>query len=145
MRTWRVASADATRALGAELARELAPDGVLLLIGDLGAGKTVLAQGVGRGLGLDSSEIQSPTFTLLREHVGGGVRLLHFDLYRLSAREVESAGFEELLLGPGVKVVEWADRLPFALPDALALRIQVVEEEVRVIEELAASALDRGD
>jgi tRNA threonylcarbamoyladenosine biosynthesis protein TsaE len=145
MRTWRVASADATRALGAELARELAPDGVLLLIGDLGAGKTVLAQGVGRGLGLGGCEIQSPTFTLLREHVGGAARLLHFDLYRLSPREVESAGFEELLLGPGVKVVEWAERLPFALPGALVLRIRVVGDEAREIEELAASPLARGD
>ena len=68
MRSWLTRNVDETRALGAGLAAELLPDGCLLLYGDLGAGKTVLAQGVAEGLGIDPREVQSPTFALLREH-----------------------------------------------------------------------------
>jgi len=127
MRRWRSDSVEATRAVGELLARELAPDGCLLLYADLGAGKTVLAQGIARGLGIDPAEIQSPTYTLQREHEGTSGRLLHFDLYRLSPEEVAAAGFEEPLLGPGVKVVEWAERLPFTVPGALRLALTRVE------------------
>lgn len=124
MRRWRSASVEATREVGRELAAELVPDRALLLSGDLGAGKTALVAGLAEGLGIDPGEIQSPTFTLLREHRGGGGRLLHFDLYRLEPDEVLAAGFEELLLGPGVKAVEWAERLPFELPGALRLELR---------------------
>lgn len=121
---WTTDDPEATRRVGEALAGELAPDGVLLLSGDLGSGKTVLAQGVARGLGIDPAEVQSPTFTLIREHRGPRDRLVHVDLYRLEPAEVEGLGLEELLAGPGVKVVEWAERLPFAVPGArrLALR-----------------------
>ena len=112
-----------TRALGRDLAKELLPDGVLLLSGELGSGKTVLARGIGEGLGLDPREVQSPTFTLIREHQGSGGRLVHVDLYRLEPAEAAALGLEELLAGPGVKVVEWAERLPFAVPRARALRL----------------------
>lgn len=139
LRVWRSGSVEATRAVGEELARELAPDGCLLLYADLGSGKTVLAQGVARGLGIAPAEIQSPTYTLLREHEGPGGRLLHFDLYRLSGPEVEAAGFEEQLLGPGVKVVEWAERLPFELPGALAIAMRIESAGEREIEELKAA------
>jgi len=110
-----------TRALGRALARELAPDGVLLLSGELGSGKTVLARGIGEGLGIDAREVQSPTFTLIREHQGSGGRLVHIDLYRLDPGETAALGLEELLAAPGVKVVEWAERLPF--PPAGARRL----------------------
>ncbi|HEX3531896.1 MAG TPA: tRNA (adenosine(37)-N6)-threonylcarbamoyltransferase complex ATPase subunit type 1 TsaE [Thermoanaerobaculia bacterium] len=126
MRSWITHSEEETRALGAALARELAPDGVLLLSGDLGAGKTVLAQGVAAGLGIDPDEVQSPTFSLIREHRGSGEnsgRLVHADLYRLAPEETGALGLEELLAGPGVKVVEWAERLPFPVPGATALRM----------------------
>ncbi len=136
MRRWRTEGERETRELGERLAEELLPARALLLTGDLGAGKTVLAQGVARGLGCDAREVQSPTFTLLREHGGAKARLLHFDLYRLSAREVEASGFEELLLGPGVKVVEWAERLPFSVPGALRLEVGKGPGNVRRIEEL---------
>jgi len=119
------ADEDATRRFGAALASRLAPDGVLLLSGDLGAGKTVLTQGLADGLGIATSEVQSPTFTLVREHSApGGVRLLHVDLYRLRPEETLDVGIEELLAGPGVKVVEWAERLPFAVPGALHLELR---------------------
>jgi len=138
-RSWRTTSPAATREVGRELARELAPDGALLLEGDLGAGKTVLVQGLAEGLGLDPATVQSPTFTLHAVHRGSGGVLHHFDLYRLSAEEVAATGFEELLLGPGVKAVEWAERLPFAIPGARVIRIRR-EGEARAIEELDPGA-----
>lgn len=123
---WRTADEADTRRLGAALAGRLTPDGALLLSGDLGAGKTVLAQGVAAGLGIDPAEVQSPTYTLVREHQGPGGRLVHLDLYRLTPDEALGVGAEELLAGPGVKVVEWAERLPFAVPGALRLEIVTV-------------------
>lgn len=121
--SWITHSEEETRALGAELARELAPDGILLLSGDLGAGKTVLARGVAEGLGIASGEVQSPTFSLIREHAGSGGRMVHVDLYRLDPGETAALGLEELLAGPGVKVVEWAERLPFPVPGARRLHL----------------------
>ena len=121
--TWHSHNEEETRLYGEQLAAELRPDGVVLLDGDLGCGKTVLAQGIAAGLGIDRREVQSPTFTVVREHEGPGGCLIHADLYRLAAEEVESVGLDELLAGPGGKVVEWADRLPFAVPGALRLRL----------------------
>jgi tRNA threonylcarbamoyladenosine biosynthesis protein TsaE len=136
MRAWITHTEEETRALGAALARELAPDGVLLLSGDLGAGKTVLARGVAEGLGIAAGEVQSPTFTLIREHRGSGGRLVHVDLYRLDPGETESLGLEEMLAGPGVKVVEWAERLPFPVPGARALQLGRRPEGGRAIYEI---------
>ena len=134
-RRWQSSSEAETRALGAALARELAPDGVLLLSGELGSGKTVLARGVAQGLGIAPEEVQSPTFTLIREHQGSGGRLVHVDLYRLDPEEVPALGLEEMLAGPGVKVVEWAERLPFPVPGARALRLGRLPEGGREIVE----------
>ena len=120
---WVTHSEEETRNLGRTLARELAPDGVLLLSGDLGSGKTVLARGIGEGLGIDPREVQSPTFTLIREHEGRNGRLVHVDLYRLEPEQTAALGLEELLAGPGVKVIEWAERLPFAVPGARVMRL----------------------
>lgn len=117
----------ATRAFGAGLAAELTPDGILLLSGDLGAGKTVLTQGLAEALGIPAAEVQSPTFTLVREHDGRTARLVHLDLYRLEPEEALDIGLEELLAGAGVKVIEWADRLPFDLPGVLHLELTRVE------------------
>ncbi|MDQ1347770.1 MAG: tRNA threonylcarbamoyladenosine biosynthesis protein TsaE [Acidobacteriota bacterium] len=139
MRVWRSASVAETHAVGVGLAGELQPRGCLLLYGALGAGKTVLAQGVAEGLGIDPREVQSPTFALLREHElpgGEGARLAHLDLYRLSPGEAAACGFEEVLLGPGVKIVEWAERLPFVVPGALALTLREAASGRREIAEL---------
>lgn len=141
MRRWRSSSVEETRQLGETLAAELTPDRALLLSGDLGAGKTVLTQGVGRGLGIDPRQIQSPTFTLIRQHEGDAGSLVHVDLYRLGPEEVETIGLEEILFGPRVKVVEWADRLPFAVPDAVWLELRVVSAEKRRIVERPVKAL----
>lgn len=131
-----------TAALGRRLAARLAPDGVLLLSGDLGAGKTVLARGVAAGLGVPPEEVQSPTYTLVREHrAPSGQRLVHLDLYRLEPEEAAELGLDEVLAAPGVKVVEWAERLAFAPPGALALEL-VRSAGGRQIWQVAASSED---
>ena len=136
MRSWRSGSVEETRALGETLVRELESDGVLLLSGDLGAGKTVLAQGVAAGLGIDPRQVQSPSFTLIRDYAGPRGRMIHVDLYRLEPDQVPALGLEEILAGPGVKVVEWADRLPFRVPGALSLELKLtVDPQGRLIEE----------
>lgn len=132
MRRWTTVSEAETEALGVELARELAPNGVLLLSGDLGTGKTVLARGIAAALGIEPREVQSPTYTLIREHQGNGDsggRLVHVDLYRLSPEEAAELGLEELLEGKGIKVVEWAERLSFDVPGALWLTLRRVSGE----------------
>jgi tRNA threonylcarbamoyladenosine biosynthesis protein TsaE len=143
VRRWTTRSEAETLALGRELGRELAPDGVLLLSGDLGAGKTVLTRGIGEALGVGPREVQSPTFTLIREHRGSGGRLVHVDLYRLAPEETAALGLEELLAGPGVKVIEWAERLPFEVPGARVLRLaRTAEGEGREIVETEKQATD---
>lgn len=140
MRQWRSRSEAETRRIGERLAGELAPDGVLLLTGDLGAGKTVLVQGVAAGLGIDAREVQSPSFTLIRDHRGPRGRLVHVDLYRLEPDEVPALGLEEELAGDGVKVVEWAERLPFPVAGALEIEIRrgAASDERRIRERRAA-------
>jgi len=92
-------------------------------------------RGLATALGVPPGEIQSPTYTLIREHAwggdeatGGGGRLYHVDLYRLSPEEAAELGLEELLAGPGVKVIEWAERLGFAVPGALRLTLRRLPE-----------------
>lgn len=123
MKPWHSSSVDETLEVGLALAGKLVPDGVLLLFGELGSGKTVLTQGVAQGLGFERRQIQSPTYTLMHEYEHRGVRFLHADLYRLEPSQVGGLGLEEALAGPGVKVVEWADRLPFPVAGAVRLRI----------------------
>lgn len=124
---------DETRRFGGDLARRLLPSGVLLLSGDLGSGKTVLTQGLAEALGIDSREVQSPTFALIREHQGAAGRLIHADLYRLEPEQVPSLGLEELLVGEGIKVIEWAERLPFAVPGAVHLKLRRLSDCEREI------------
>ncbi len=130
-------SVDDTRRIGAELARRLSPDGTALVSGDLGSGKTVLAQGFARGLGIPPSEVQSPTYSLVREHRGDLGAFFHLDLYRLEEDDLYGLGLEEILAGPGVKLVEWAERLPFDVPGALwvwILRGEGGQREIRIDE-----------
>lgn len=129
MRSWRSRDEAATREIGALLAAELEPGGVLLLTGDLGAGKTVLVQGLAAELGLDPRQVQSPTFTVVREHHGGRHLLVHVDLYRLEPEEAAAIGIEEILAGPGIKAVEWAERLPCPVDGGLWLEIRRQGEE----------------
>jgi tRNA threonylcarbamoyladenosine biosynthesis protein TsaE len=108
-------SAAETQALGADLGRLLWPGGVVCLEGELGAGKTCLAQGLGQGLGV-AGPIISPTFTLIREY-RGRLPLFHVDCYRV--RDLDDAwalGLDDYLYDDGVTVVEWADRVRPLMP-----------------------------
>ena len=107
--TLRSASVAETRWLGERLGHHVRGGDVVLLYGDLGAGKTAFTQGIGRGLGV-ARTINSPTFTLLKEYAGR-LPLFHFDLYRIEdADELDTLGFEQYFEGESVCVVEWADR-----------------------------------
>ena len=120
-------SPEATRAAAGALARVLDAGGlVVALVGPLGAGKTVFVKGLAEGLGIDPAAVASPSFAIASEYTApGGRRLAHVDLYRVeSAGELEATGFLDLLEPGAVVAVEWADRLPGALPaDRLELRL----------------------
>jgi tRNA threonylcarbamoyladenosine biosynthesis protein TsaE len=92
---------------------------VIGLCGELGAGKTLFAQGLAEGLGVDSRQVSSPTFTIASEYsLSSGARLAHIDLYRLEdPAELEAVGFVDLLEPGNVLAIEWADRFPSQLPD----------------------------
>ncbi len=120
---FQTASAGETRALGARIAAQLEPGDVLLLHGDLGAGKTTLTQGIGAALGIPQS-VQSPTFSLVVEtRLPGGPTLRHIDLYRLDdPGELETLGFDELISDPdAITLIEWPERAVGMLPDAYLL------------------------
>ncbi len=117
--TFRTSSEEETVALGRELARNVLPaSGLVLLTGNLGAGKTTLAKGIAEGRGAASQdEVSSPTFTLIHEY-GDPARLYHIDLYRLDeSRQAAVLGIDELLDRPGALVlIEWGERFPELWP-----------------------------
>lgn len=121
----------ATEQLGARLAARLPSDVVLLLEGEMGAGKTVLVRGLAQGWGVDRREIQSPTYALIHEHEGRLGPFVHVDLYRLEPDEIDALGLDELLAGPGLKAIEWPDRLPSPPAGALRLQIEVAADGSR--------------
>jgi len=101
---------------GIKLARQLSPHDVVALFGDLGSGKTRFIKGICRGLGV-IEHVSSPTFTILNEYDGNGLKIHHFDFYRLgSLSELREIGFDEYLEGEGVCLIEWADRVQGLLP-----------------------------
>lgn len=114
-RVFLTGSEEETVELGRALARELARPAVVLLIGDLGAGKTTLAKGIVEGLGAAGrDDVSSPTFTLVHDY---GARVFHLDLYRLeTAREVASVGLDDLLDDGSIVLVEWGERFPELFP-----------------------------
>jgi len=129
-----------TEALGAALARELeAGGGIVLLNGDLGAGKTVFSRGFARGLGV-TEVVSSPTYTIVQEYaLPSGRRLYHMDLYRISDEHAALGfGVDEFLSEPGaISLVEWPERIRGLLPDT-AIRVELAhrsenEREIRVI------------
>jgi tRNA threonylcarbamoyladenosine biosynthesis protein TsaE len=127
-------SEEETVAVGRDLASRLRPGDVLLLLGDLGAGKTVFVKGVAEGLGIDPREVTSPTFTLIQEYRGGRLPLYHVDLYRLRSMEVDDLGLEELTASGGVTAIEWPDRLPRDIEDALTIRIEHGDGSCRTLQ-----------
>ncbi|MBD2184247.1 tRNA (adenosine(37)-N6)-threonylcarbamoyltransferase complex ATPase subunit type 1 TsaE [Planktothrix sp. FACHB-1355] len=130
----RLSDADATRSLGRALGQSLQAGSVILLEGDLGAGKTTLVQGIGEGLGILDA-IVSPTFTLVNEYPEGRLPLYHLDLYRLSAAEVDSLHPETFWEGVevplGIVAIEWSERLPYKPPSYLHLALAYREDGSR--------------
>ncbi len=135
MPAYRTASEAETIALGERLARDLPPRGAVLLIGNLGAGKTTLAKGIVEGLGAaPPEEVASPTFTLIHEYGGG--RVYHIDLYRLEeAREAATLGLEEIFERDAIVLIEWGERFPQLLPkERIEVDLRAVEDDTREIE-----------
>ena len=123
-----------TRAIAGALAPTLTPGAVVLLSGDLGAGKTAFVRGLAEGLGLDPDEVTSPTFTLVHEYRGGRLPLIHVDLYRLDRAELDEVGLDQDLAAKGVTAVEWAERLTRPISEALIVKIIDQGEDLRSIE-----------
>ena len=136
VRTFETHSEDETFALGRELARILPAEGVVLLLGELGAGKTMLTKGIveGRGAAL-AKDVTSPTFTLIHEY-GDPISVYHVDLYRLEmAEQARRLGLEELFTQPALVLMEWGDRFPELLPSSVfQIRILHAGEDRRLIE-----------
>lgn len=131
-------SEEETIALGEEIAKMLAPGAVVLLIGELGAGKTTLAKGIAKGLGAAApDDVSSPTFTLVHEYGGDGrPKVYHIDLYRLDrVEQVEALGLDEIFDSGAVVLLEWAKRFSGILPERrLEVRLTATGEFARRIE-----------
>lgn len=133
-RIYHTDTEEETIALGEKLATELPPAAVVLLIGQLGAGKTTLAKGIVKGLGAAQPEdVSSPTFTLIHEY---GANVYHIDLYRLdTAAQVATLGLDEIFDRPAVVLIEWGERFPELMPQhRIEIRLRATEENSREIE-----------
>ena len=125
-----------TASLGRAIASPLHAGDVVLLFGDLGAGKTALVKGLAEGLGISRDEVSSPTFTLIQEYRGGRLPLFHVDLYRLNdPREIDDLGLDEIA-SAGVLAIEWAEKWPARLtpPHAVIVRIAHGDGDTRTIQ-----------
>lgn len=132
--TFQTRSEDETIALGETIAAELPSKAVVLLIGNLGAGKTTLAKGIVKGLGAaEPDEVSSPTFTLIHEY---SPKVFHIDLYRLDrAEEVATLGLDEIFDRDAVVLIEWGERFPQLMPDdRTEIRLETLDENSRSIE-----------
>ncbi len=128
-------SEDETEAIGERLAtEELESGSCLALSGELGGGKTCIVRGIARGLGV-SSQVKSPSFTILHVYEGGRLPLYHIDLYRLEgAYDTEELGLEEYVYGRGITVIEWAEKAGELIPDeAIRIEFEYVDEDKRRI------------
>jgi len=122
-----------TEAAGRALSTTLEGGAVVLLSGDLGAGKTAFVRGLAEGLGIDPGEVSSPTFTVIQEYRGGRLALYHVDLYRLRPSEVDDVGLDDITLAGGVTAIEWPDRLPRPFADAISVEILHGDDSMRTI------------
>ena len=133
-RIYHTQSEEETIALGEQLAGALPAAAVVLLIGQLGAGKTTLAKGIVKGLGAASpDDVSSPTFTLIHEY---SPSVYHIDLYRLdTAAQVATLGLDEIFDRRAVVLIEWGERFPELMPEErIEIRLRATEENSREIE-----------
>ena len=133
-RIFHTTSEEETIALGEKLAAELPAKAVVLLIGNLGAGKTTLAKGIVKGLGAaEPSEVSSPTFTLIHEYSPG---VYHVDLYRLDTpAQVATLGLEEIFEREAVVLIEWGEKFPGLMPrDRVEIHLRATGENSREIQ-----------
>lgn len=139
MSAFETHSDEETVDLGRKIAAMLPRRAVVLLIGNLGAGKTTLAKGIVNGLcGVDPDEVASPTFTLIHEYGGGESekgRVYHIDLYRLDTHaEVATLGLDEIFDRDAVVLIEWGERFPRLMPpDRIEIRLETVGDDTRRI------------
>lgn len=125
-------SPDETTTRGKEFVATLDIGDIVCLQGDLGAGKTHFVKGMAEGLGIDSNDVSSPTFTLINEYHGDQL-LYHFDCYRMeSPREALEIGAEEYFFGDGITVIEWPERIESLLPpEAIWISIEAPDKNTR--------------
>jgi tRNA threonylcarbamoyladenosine biosynthesis protein TsaE len=126
-------SAEETIELGRQIAKQLPRRAVVLLVGNLGAGKTTLAKGIISGLGAgEPEEVSSPTFTLIHEYG----RVYHIDLYRLDRpEEVATLGLDEIFDRDAIVLIEWGERFPHLMPaDRIEIRLRAGDGDTRVID-----------
>ena len=133
VRVLDTSSESETSAAGEALARRLHPGDVILLYGELGAGKTAFVRGLARGLGANADEVSSPTFTLVQEYAATAATLYHVDLYRLSPPEIDDLGLDELVGGGGILAIEWADRWPHRPSGVTEVRLTAISDDSRRI------------
>jgi tRNA threonylcarbamoyladenosine biosynthesis protein TsaE len=129
-------SAEETIALGKALAKALVPPKLVLLRGDLGAGKTTLVKGIAQGLqAACEADVTSPTFTLVHEYRGPTAAIYHIDLYRVDTqRELETLGLDDLMGGNSILLIEWGEKFArFERERDVEIRIELVSDNVRKI------------
>lgn len=127
------ASEQETEQAGETFARTLKRGDVVLLYGELGAGKTAFVRGMVRGLGGNTEEVSSPTFTIIQEYAAPAATLFHVDLYRLEPPEIEDLGLDDMLDAGGIAAIEWAGRWPGRPRAAIEVRIEHAGEGRRRI------------
>lgn len=130
---YKLEGIEATHVLGNCLSMVLRPGDILLLSGDLGAGKTLLTKAIASGLGIKEQEVTSPSFMIIHEHLNGSLPLIHVDLYRLGPNaHMGRTGLEDYFNGQNVVIIEWGEYLEDSLSKA-ALRIDLrfTDEQIR--------------
>ena len=136
MRLWfTLKGIQSTNVLGNCLSAVLEPGNLLLLSGDLGAGKTSLTKAIASGLGIEEREVTSPSFTIIHEHLNGRLPLIHVDLYRLGPHaDITEIGLEDYFDGKNVVIVEWAEYLKDPLVEtALKIDLSFIDEQNREV------------
>ena len=128
------ATEEETSAAGEALGRDLKPGDVVLLFGDLGAGKTAFVRGIARGIGADPDDVSSPTFTIVQEYSGRSATLYHVDLYRLESAEIDDLGLDDLVSSNGIVAIEWAERWKGRPDDVTEVWLEHRGEDRRAID-----------